>query len=1070
MKLFGRTAVLATLAVSSLVWPAVWAQPTPLITLVANAEGGDPTIAPNTWVEIKGSNLELSGITSPGCAPGYCWQASDFVNNQLPVKLKGVSVTVNGNSAYVYYISATQVNILTPPNPMQGAVAVQLTTSNGSSQAFMVQAQSLSPSFFVFNGGPYVAATHVGGALLGPVSLYPGSTTPAKPGETIVLYANGFGQTSTPVVGGSEIQSGSLSPLPVITIGGIPATVQFAGLVAPGEFQFNVVVPANAPSGDNALVATYGGAEASPAGLITIQGTASTPTSVTFYVAPGGNDFWSGTLPAPNSTNTDGPFATFNHVRAIVQGINKVGLSQVNVQFRAGTYYLPSTEMFTAADSGSATMQIVYQNYPGDASPVISGGVRVQDWTNTGGNTWKTTLPASTQYFENLFYNGVRRQRPRLGSASSTLGTYYRIAATVFLNAPAPPAAAPDPNCSNYVTGSGWECIDRFQYTPTDPIVSTWKNLAPATGNLCGQPAGNQALAGDIEVLDFEQYTASKLRISCVDTVHQIVYMTGPTSYEAAHPSAHGFIAGNRYLVENVADQLTQPGQWFLDRSATPWTLTYLAGSGENPNTDTVIIPQIPEVLVASNLEYVTFQGLTFEHDNYTVPAVGHPDTELPYDVSAAVSFQSSQHITFNSGVVTQTSGAGLEFISCFTTLVARCVSLNANAVTANNVVENSAFYDLGENGLLIGIQSLSTDTVTNVPQFTTVENNVVEGYGRVYPNAWGIAQGDGHDNTYTHNDVYDGYHTAIGICQCTSIEPPSGGAFNNTISFNHVYNLFQGIMNDAGSLYIAGGNAVFTATGNKILNNKVHDVSDASVMDTNGYGGHGIYLDTQTGLVHVENNLVYRVSGADLNFPMTPPAPNEANTIQNNIFAFARLSIINNSNLFPGGSVPSVADQVFVATNNLMYFDRNSSSSPAFYVQGGCTYTGGLPYTAYQEWNSTMYWRTDAAFASDLQAYHVQPKPGASTPCAGGAAQWTFYTFAEWQKTVGEDAQSVIQNPGFNNPVYPADDYSLPKGSPGVGFVVFDPSQAGRSNPVINPPAIPATFVTKTFNPATDF
>jgi hypothetical protein len=44
---------------------------------------------------------------------------------------------------------------------------------------------------------------------------------------------------------------------------------------------------------------------------------------------------------------------------------------------------------------------------------------------------------------------------------------------------------------------------------------------------------------------------------------------------------------------------------------------------------------------------------------------------------------------------------------------------------------------------------------------------------------------------------------------------------------------------------------------------------------------------------------------------------------------------------------------------------------------------------------------------------------------------------------------QSVSQNPGFNNPAYPTDDYSLPKGSPGVGFVVFDPTQAGRSNPV---------------------
>jgi hypothetical protein len=54
---------------------------------------------------------------------------------------------------------------------------------------------------------------------------------------------------------------------------------------------------------------------------------------------------------------------------------------------------------------------------------------------------------------------------------------------------------------------------------------------------------------------------------------------------------------------------------------------------------------------------------------------------------------------------------------------------------------------------------------------------------------------------------------------------------------------------------------------------------------------------------------------------------------------------MINDTDFFQSGSVPSSADQVFAATNNLMYFDRSSTSSPAFYVQSGCTYTGGFPY-----------------------------------------------------------------------------------------------------------------------------
>ncbi|MGO9095040.1 MAG: IPT/TIG domain-containing protein [Bryobacteraceae bacterium] len=1059
MKPLQRVLVLAILPL----WPWVWAQNSPVIALVANAEGEKPVIAPNTWVEVKGLNLATAGDTR-------IWQGADFVNNQLPTNLDGVSVTLNGKSAYVYYISPTQINILTPPDAMPGAVAVQVTNNGATSPVFTVQTQPLSPSFFVIGGGPYVVAQHSADySLIGPPSLYPGQTTPARPGETVVLYANGFGPTTAPIVSGSETQSGTLAPLPAVQIGGLPATVAFAGLIYPGEFQFNVEIPPDAPSGDNTLVATYKGA-AAPVTLITVLGSAPPPTSVTFYVAQDGNDLWSGLLPAPNSDGTDGPLATFDRARALVQSIAKTGLNQVSVQFRAGTYFLPATELLTAADSGTASTPIVYQNYPGE-SPIFSGGMRVRNWTNVSGNTWQTTLPASTQYFENLFYNGVRRLRPRLGGL---LGTYYRIANTIYLEAAPPPAAAPNANCSVYIAGSGWECFDRFQYNAADPIANTWKNLAPATGNPCKQPAGNQAIAGDIEVLDFEQFSTSKLRISCIDTENQIVYLTGATPAPQNNSKETGFIAGNRYLVENVQDELTQPGQWFLDRSTTPWTLTYLANSGENPNTDGVIVPQLAQVLVASNLQYVTFRGLTFEHDNYTIPAAGHQSVELEPDIGAAVSFQNSQHIAFDSGTVTQTSGTGIEFIPCINAASpAYCVSTNSNAVVAGNAIENSAFYDIGVLGIRIGNPFQTANTDTNVPQSTTVENNVVEGYGRTIPAAFGIGQGMGHDNLYTHNDVYDGYHCAISTSQgIGETTVPSGvGNANNVISFNHVYNLLQGIMNDGGSIRIDGGNSVFTAAGNKILNNKIHDVTDASIMDSNGYGGNGVYLDDSTGLVDVENNLIYRVSAFDVYTPHGPAAPNEANIVKNNILAYGRQGMVSVN--FPyGDGVPSVIPREFDITYNLFYFDRSTTSTPRFWVQGGCLYAGGAPFTQFQEWNGNVYWRTDGAFASYAKAFAVQLSPGTggNAPCNDTTSDYTFYTFAGWQQQVGEDAQSAVQDPGFNNPAYPADDYSLPNGSPGVGFVVFDPSQAGRSNPVIKPPAVSATFPTMLFNPATDY
>ena len=238
--------------------------PQPVIALVANAAGEGSAIAPNTWVEVKGQSLAPAGDSR-------IWQGSDFVNSQLPKQLDGVSVTVNGNAAYVYFISPGQVNILTPPDAMSGAVQVQVTNNGTASAVFTAQAQALSPSLFVFNGVPYVAATHSNGSLIGPTALYPGSTTPAQPGEAVVLYANGFGPTSVTVVSGSMVQGGSLSPSPAIKIGGVTAEVQFAGLVGPGEYQFNVVVPSTLADGDQPVTATYNGLSTQTGTLITIQ-------------------------------------------------------------------------------------------------------------------------------------------------------------------------------------------------------------------------------------------------------------------------------------------------------------------------------------------------------------------------------------------------------------------------------------------------------------------------------------------------------------------------------------------------------------------------------------------------------------------------------------------------------------------------------------------------------------------------------------------------------------------------------------------------------------------------------
>ena len=56
------------------------------------------------------------------------------------------------------------------------------------------------------------------------------------------------------------MQSGALpQPWPDIRIAGFSATVLYAGLVGPGTYQFNVIIPSSVPDGDAAITAGFRG-------------------------------------------------------------------------------------------------------------------------------------------------------------------------------------------------------------------------------------------------------------------------------------------------------------------------------------------------------------------------------------------------------------------------------------------------------------------------------------------------------------------------------------------------------------------------------------------------------------------------------------------------------------------------------------------------------------------------------------------------------------------------------------------------------------------------------------------
>jgi uncharacterized protein (TIGR03437 family) len=61
-----------------------------------------------------------------------------------------------------------------------------------------------------------------------------------------------------------------LPVLPVVKIGGVTAAVSFAGLVFPGQLQFNVQVPASLADGNQPITATYSGLTTQAGTLISI--------------------------------------------------------------------------------------------------------------------------------------------------------------------------------------------------------------------------------------------------------------------------------------------------------------------------------------------------------------------------------------------------------------------------------------------------------------------------------------------------------------------------------------------------------------------------------------------------------------------------------------------------------------------------------------------------------------------------------------------------------------------------------------------------------------------------------
>ena len=211
-----------------------------------NPQVGAP-VAPGTIVQIYGASL------------GAVTDAGAVVNGQLQTALNGVSVSINGIAAPLFYASSGQINVQIPNELEAGQQYQVLVNVNGLySNPLTITTAAVGPGLASFTDGTVIAQDLSYNLIT--------ADHPAHAGDVIILYATGMGPTNPAVATGAEAPSppmplAQLTVAPQVTVGGANAKVVFAGL-SPGSvglYQIDVVIPAGAGTGNLPLVVMQGG-------------------------------------------------------------------------------------------------------------------------------------------------------------------------------------------------------------------------------------------------------------------------------------------------------------------------------------------------------------------------------------------------------------------------------------------------------------------------------------------------------------------------------------------------------------------------------------------------------------------------------------------------------------------------------------------------------------------------------------------------------------------------------------------------------------------------------------------
>ncbi len=566
-----------------------------------------------------------------------------------------------------------------------------------------------------------------------------------------------------------------------------------------------------------------------------------------FFIAPNGNDDWSGKLPQPNAEGNDGPFATLERARDAVRWLATNPDNDIRVLIRGGTYHLTNTVVFGPEDSARDGRKIIYASFPNE-TPVFSSGVRIEHWKKLGITDELRELSAGAR--EHIWVADAPRQ---LGSFKALYDGSTEL-----------PRAR----------GKGFQPLQSFD----DPTASQSKLHFPR-GAL-----KNWHNLQDVELVIRPQWpwVLNILPLASVDEATGIATTEIDGTFKLT--KMNWLPPDESCWVENVLEALDQPGEWVLNTSTGK---LYLWPIGDTPGNK-ILAPTLTEyVLVEGNeglqkpVHNLVFQGLTFTQ--------GQRDTRTKEDVSLESGWESYDKA---NALVRLRCTERCAVKNCtFTTSATAGLRLDLRSV--RNIIYGNTFGYLGGTGILLSGYGPGT---TDLNQKNQIVNNEIHHIGQHYWHAPGIMLTQSSSNRIAHNLVHHVPYTGIMIAGLDpsyfSREPahPTKPPFvrwdeigtlsdtkpqtvlrffhtrNNVVELNEVHHALEKL-GDGNGIYIW-----LSPPGNIIRRNYVHDITSKACM------GAIRCDDYQTG-VKIYENVIYKCTGIGISIK-------GPNYINNNIIA----------------------------------------------------------------------------------------------------------------------------------------------------------------------------------------